>query len=777
MSFATPQPPSASSDSGSSASLTPTANGYNGSMSFADPSSSSASTFASTSASASRSLFSSEESKFITESLSSAESFDPFTIGAPGFKVPSLLPPNIASTHDHLAGPSTSSAGLMSDPTASPDMRPRTLSGQQPLHLAYPTASPQSDAYSNQTAAQRLNSFNLYGRQPSGATPPASGPSNPSYLSHLQENSAFAHPAGRHASFSGPAPGPMSPAAAAGYGKNKAWQMEQLSFLEAQASRGQQQQQFPQGVGMGGDPNRRSSTSMIGYNGPYDNILIQTPARLQQQQQQQMHQQQQQHQRPPFYPGVTDEQHAGLAMLGAQFPSSHNFGSMQQQASLYGYQQQQGGAFSAQALAMLNGDAGLGVASSFVEDDGQGGNSIPKGTSRTPTGNTDPKASRRASAAWPTTTTASASPSATALKRTSTGAPKTAPTQSSSLHTGPSGAVIRALADLASLDLDLATALHRLPANLHPYFTPTRMEKRTQPHLEMLRQQHIEDGLIDARTGLEIKPEPTEEDLKREAEEAEKEKKGQHTSLTTEEKKANHIASEQKRRANIRKGYEMLCDIVPALREALEREASSKGKRDGSNDESGSGAESGDEQGKKSKSPSKKKKSTSGSSKKDESGGCGGIEIYGEKIDGRAGPRSEAVVLMKSLDHTSALVEQYKGLLGRRNRARIAIARKMGWDGLAMQPVPDIDRLLAIKVQEWWASHGDEDGEEDEEEDRFGAAGGGGGGDDDDEGDEEEEEVAVEESKKKSPAKGAAGKKGGGQGRKKKSIKSESMED
>ncbi|PWY96821.1 hypothetical protein BCV70DRAFT_114766 [Testicularia cyperi] len=213
-------------------------------------------------------------------------------------------------------------------------------------------------------------------------------------------------------------------------------------------------------------------------------------------------------------------------------------------------------------------------------------------------------------------------------------------------------------------------------------------------------------------SGHEIKKPPTKEE---EEEEAEKEKKT-HTLLTTEEKKANHIASEQKRRANIRKGYELLCEIVPSLREALEREAKkSKGgaNRDGSSDEEDDEGDSGDEDGKgsvgkKSGSPSKKKVSGSsgkkgGSSGKDDDGG---IEIDGEKIDGRAGPRSEAVVLMKSLDHIAVLLEKYRALLGRRNRARLALARKHGWTGLARQPVPDIERLLKLKVEEYFAAHG-----------------------------------------------------------------------
>ncbi|KAK9768675.1 hypothetical protein K7432_000507 [Basidiobolus ranarum] len=42
-------------------------------------------------------------------------------------------------------------------------------------------------------------------------------------------------------------------------------------------------------------------------------------------------------------------------------------------------------------------------------------------------------------------------------------------------------------------------------------------------------------------------------------------KKATHELLTEEEKRANHIASEQKRRQNIRIGFERLVDIVPTL--------------------------------------------------------------------------------------------------------------------------------------------------------------------------------------------------------------------
>jgi hypothetical protein len=95
--------------------------------------------------------------------------------------------------------------------------------------------------------------------------------------------------------------------------------------------------------------------------------------------------------------------------------------------------------------------------------------------------------------------------------------------------------------------------------------------------------------------------------------------------LSTAQKKANHIASEQKRRAAIRAGYEGLCTVVPALRAAVE-EFEDRVKKAGS----------GKGEGK------KRRGSHSGNGAL-----MGGIEVGGEKVDGRAGPKSEAVVLGK----------------------------------------------------------------------------------------------------------------------------------
>ncbi|CAO3693746.1 unnamed protein product [Umbelopsis ramanniana] len=50
-------------------------------------------------------------------------------------------------------------------------------------------------------------------------------------------------------------------------------------------------------------------------------------------------------------------------------------------------------------------------------------------------------------------------------------------------------------------------------------------------------------------------------------------KKPAHELLTEAEKKANHIASEQKRRQNIRVGFDQLVDIVPTLSQSHRSEA------------------------------------------------------------------------------------------------------------------------------------------------------------------------------------------------------------
>ncbi|KAI0749448.1 hypothetical protein C8Q80DRAFT_1269330 [Daedaleopsis nitida] len=121
------------------------------------------------------------------------------------------------------------------------------------------------------------------------------------------------------------------------------------------------------------------------------------------------------------------------------------------------------------------------------------------------------------------------------------------------------------------------------------------------------------------------------------------------TLLSPSQKRANHIQSEQKRRANIRRGYEALCDAVPALREAIRAEEEGERAKDaeGYDDPSGKGkVRAGPEKGKKKK---------------------GRAEA--DKPDGRAGPRSENVVLQKTIDYITGLLAE-QASLKQRMRAR-----------------------------------------------------------------------------------------------------------
>ncbi|GAA5842525.1 hypothetical protein JCM3766R1_002618 [Sporobolomyces carnicolor] len=114
------------------------------------------------------------------------------------------------------------------------------------------------------------------------------------------------------------------------------------------------------------------------------------------------------------------------------------------------------------------------------------------------------------------------------------------------------------------------------------------------------------------------------------------------TLLSVEQKKANHIASEQKRRAAIRQAYDDLCAVVPVLRAAVQEFEERVRKL-----ESEGGASTGG--GNK-----KKKGKVEGNGK---TGALmGGINVGGEKIDGRAGPKSEAVVLSKTVDRVRQLL-------------------------------------------------------------------------------------------------------------------------
>ncbi|GAA5927975.1 hypothetical protein JCM3775_002779 [Rhodotorula graminis] len=147
---------------------------------------------------------------------------------------------------------------------------------------------------------------------------------------------------------------------------------------------------------------------------------------------------------------------------------------------------------------------------------------------------------------------------------------------------------------------------------------------------------------------------------------------GKGALLTAEQKKANHIASEQKRRAAIRQGYDGLCEVVPALRAAVqefeERVRKVTSGAAGGAGAAGGGAEATGADGALdgAKGGKGKKRLGRGLDGQSTTGALmGGIQVGGEKIDGRAGPKSEAVVLGKTVERVRFLLDQRSTLLSR----------------------------------------------------------------------------------------------------------------
>ncbi|GAA5953336.1 hypothetical protein JCM21900_001820 [Sporobolomyces salmonicolor] len=167
--------------------------------------------------------------------------------------------------------------------------------------------------------------------------------------------------------------------------------------------------------------------------------------------------------------------------------------------------------------------------------------------------------------------------------------------------------------------------------------------------------------------------------------------------LTAEQKKANHIASEQKRRAAIRAGYDGLCEVVPALKAAVS-EFEERVRKAGEGGV-GRGARKGKE---------------AGTTTSKTGALMGGIEVGGEKIDGRAGPKSEAVVLSKTVDRVRQLLSTRSSLLARLSSAYASAADR----GIPVPPAEahewDEHWLDEFKVKLEEGFTGREGGQEDE---------------------------------------------------------------
>jgi len=179
--------------------------------------------------------------------------------------------------------------------------------------------------------------------------------------------------------------------------------------------------------------------------------------------------------------------------------------------------------------------------------------------------------------------------------------------------------------------------------------------------------------------------------------------------LSASQKRANHIQSEQKRRANIRRGYEALCEAVPTLKEAIRKEEEEAAAM---LTNAGSGS---------SRNAARKKKAKN-------------TNDDGERLDGRAGPRSENIVLQKSREHSlpclyallifllpkaidyiQELNSTKDDLLRRLAHARCALPP--GHHLLTPQGIPDLatGQTVPLWEREWnYSPDADDEGSEDE---------------------------------------------------------------
>ncbi|KAG9126015.1 hypothetical protein FRC07_005193 [Ceratobasidium sp. 392] len=157
--------------------------------------------------------------------------------------------------------------------------------------------------------------------------------------------------------------------------------------------------------------------------------------------------------------------------------------------------------------------------------------------------------------------------------------------------------------------------------------------------------------------------------------------------LSKDQKKKNHIHSEQKRRATIRKGYALLCEEVPSLRMAIAAAEADEAEQAGDGD------------------GRRRRRSRGRASAAD-----------GERLDGRAGPRSESVVLVKTIDHLKDLLAARQELVARVQELRAGglggdSPWERNWDGgTGLAPEEDGD--------EEDDGEDDGDGESDEGEDQ-----------------------------------------------------------
>ncbi|UZJ55492.1 hypothetical protein CBS101457_004812 [Exobasidium rhododendri] len=627
------------------------------------------------SASNNESLFNSDEVRFMQDSLSSAESFDPFTIGTPGFKVPNVLPANLGGM---VSVPRGGSNGFASGSTTNKD----SMSSGEQSTFAQHQGLPQ------QTPLQM------------------------------------------HASQGNPIRG--------GYGRDKAWQMQQLESLQMERQKFlSHQRQTPLSV-----EGERSSSSMpdfaqaervgrsldgadqemawMHYGQPpqplqpnADYLYSSQQQQHQQHQHQHLHQQQQhqhqhqQHAHPPsthmlhpnpihsFAESLREptngsmplmsnaESSQDLSHLALRFPSSHQFPAAPREE-----------ASSSKRQRKVNSAEGVAMSVEGEQSDVSRRGGSPGTRPSWTTDNADAANQGVVSLTEVTPLSAggqSLQQEGGVVKCKSGFSNNISQVQAQQHPQPPKGAMTfdldapytflpapRPPPEL--IDISKAeTYNNAIPSHLRKDFFSSEL-KRFQPHLSLLRQEQMKrkEAGLSANIRKGDKKVNTTANIKNEGGggspidgvddgEADK-KKASHVLLTEAEKKANHIASEQKRRANIRKGYELLCDLIPSLREDGEEAVSEDTMGIDGDDEGGGGGGGGGLE--------EEDDSQKGKRRRDCEAGVAG----GEKMEGKAGPRSEAAILMAAVEHLRAQLEGHRDLVIRKQEAQLRVAQKFNID-------------------------------------------------------------------------------------------------
>lgn len=598
----------------------------------------------------------------MTDSFASAFSFDPFQHGAPGFKVPAVLPPGLIQS---LTAPNNSMANSMrSGSGAGPSLPPwdpsvhfSPSSGSSALRSGNnnggpsrsrqqswaPGQTPHSMQPTSHNAVSADTSFNDFVRRNSAsiAQPGYQIPQRQQQTAYhgTAQNAASSWGWGQTASGSQADPASQArPAGGGAYGQSREWQMQQLQALQAERRR------YMESLPTAEASSSSSSSGGGGGGGAYASPHSSAS------------------------PMGAAQTGPSLSSLGLSFPSSHDFpAASPPEGVAHGNGQQ-----SAHQPPTIPGH----IAAAWGPD---GDSEMADQTQQASGSRSSSKTGRRtgdaASAPGPDSTADSAltrSDSSSNLYRPWPKAPSPSKTSES----------------YPPLKLNLSRVDRKgvAPHVVEAFFGRDEAEERKlfQPHLVDLKERRKEERAKKAELLEEKKKKASQKrggDAEDDAEAGgkkassspdpaagggEKGKKAPHVLLTEAEKKANHIASEQKRRANIRKGYEMLCAGVPALREALEKEGSGGAGGTGDN----------------------------GTADADAS-----YDVGGERIDGRAGPRSEAVVLGKSVEHLRQLLEEHRDLCSRRDHARAKLARnKLGVDVVVANGDEDDDDVAGAEA-------------------------------------------------------------------------------